>query len=116
MTRKRGHGKKITTGENSGREIDPLNESAIFKLEELEKRLEMQSMPVTVGCGVQSPGCYTDGCEGEYCFDYCEGNTCSHCLCEGGWCTLDCSDLCAGVECHAFCAGDICAIGHNEAY
>jgi len=29
---------------------------------------------------------------------------------------MDCADLCAGVECHAFCAGDICAIGHNEAY
>ena len=113
---KRVKGKKTTTGTTSGHEIDPLNENVIFKLEELEKRLEMQSMPVTLGCGVQSPGCYTDGCEGEYCFDFCEGNTCSHCLCEGGWCTLDCADLCAGVECHAFCAGDICAIGHSEAY
>jgi len=70
MAKKRGQGKKLATAVTSGHEIDPLNENVIFKLEELEKRLEMQNMPVALGCGVQSPGCYTDGCEGDYCFDF----------------------------------------------
>ena len=112
MGQGRNKRRKSPSGKYAGHEITSLNEptETIFELEELEKRLEMQRLPLESGtCDIQEAGCYADGCEGNYCVEYCAGNTCADlCWCDDGHCYEWCNPDCGGDLCFEYCQGDGC--------
>ena len=89
------------TDETRG-EVSPVSKRTelVVELEELESRLEMQNAPINAleECPINVEGCYSDGCEGEFC-DLCESNSCpGHCYCYGEYN----EDVCA-PKCLAYC-------------
>jgi len=96
-------------------EVVPLNEqgTGLFELEELERRLEMQRVPLGSSLEAAGAGCYSDACD-QVCELYCADYTgcIQDCMCNFedcfDKCGTDCLMLCY-VECLAdcgFCAGD----------
>ena len=101
--------------ESPGQEMVPLNErgTGLFELEELERRLEMQRLPLGSSLEAADAVCYTDACD-QICDLYCADYTgcIQDCMCHFedcfDKCNTDCLMLCSS-ECLAdcgFCAGD----------
>ena len=102
MSSKAKKNKKKGETEETEKELSPVNKrtEVVVELEELESRLEMQNAPVSAmdECPLHVDGCYSDGCEGEFC-NQCMENSCpGHCYCQGEWCTEECIP-----ECLAYC-------------
>ena len=89
-------------------EITPFNDhdSIVFRLEELEKRLEMQRVPLGTPDTASEVGCYQDACE-QVCEWYCDDYTgcITDCVCNFENCLDKCATDCL-LLCHQECLAD----------
>ncbi len=115
MSQNKKQGRLSATNPALEKEVVPLNRDqglivnveGLGELEELERRLEMQTVPLSVSDDASQAGCYQDSCDRVcewHCADYTGCEMKCHCFNEG-YCVLECIEDCL-LLCHVECLGD----------